>query len=355
MVIFLKRIIYFLVLIFCFLFPLVKLKQDEIIIPTATLEKIYAKSIIVMEPVSKRVLYEQNIHQRLLPASITKILTCITTLENFNLDDIITITKEDINTTGSRIYLEEGDMISVEDLLYGLMLSSGNDAAKTLANHYSDNEADFIYKMNEIAKKVKMTSSSFMNSSGLDETTKNYTTAYDMALLMSYCLENPFFCKIIKTKKHTADILNSEKKLYFHNKHRLINSSEHFIGGKTGYTKLAKRTLVSAFEKQNMRIIVVSFDLGNDFYIHDHLEKYFFEKYEMKKIINLVGLVDALAQYGTFNFKMKDLYFPISKYESQNDFSITIKEINEEYIKIDYNYKFEFVNSNRLYFERGKT
>lgn len=193
----------------------------------------YSESSIVLDKNTKRILYENNIHKKMLPASTTKILTCITALENYNLDDLILVTKDMLNVDGSSIYLEIGDVISVKDLLYGLMLCSGNDAASALSFHYSGNPNDFIYLMNQVAKKINMKNSIFENPHGLDSTSKNITTVYDMALLMSYALENETFREIAKTKSYNPKIA-SGKQMYFTNKHRLIKSETNVTGGKTG-------------------------------------------------------------------------------------------------------------------------
>lgn len=190
-------------------------------------------SSIVMDQRTKRILYENNSNKRMLPASTTKILTCIVAIENYDLDSLVIIKKEMLQVEGSSIYLEVGDVITVRDLLYGLMLRSGNDAAMALAYHYSGEYSDFIYLMNEKAKELKMTSSTFENPHGLDSDSKNYTTVHDMALLMSYALNNHVFREITSCKSYNPTILTG-KKMYFNNKHKLILSNELVTGGKTG-------------------------------------------------------------------------------------------------------------------------
>lgn len=170
-----------------------------------------SKSSIVMDVTTKRVLYQNNIHERMLPASTTKILTCITAIEHYQLDDFVVINSDVLKTEGSSIYLEVGDVISIKDLLYGLMLCSGNDAANALALHYSGNMQDFIFLMNETAKKIGMYDSTFENPHGLDTTTKNYTTTYDMALLMSYAMKNETFKTITSTKDYHPTIISGKK------------------------------------------------------------------------------------------------------------------------------------------------
>lgn len=192
-----------------------------------------SKSMIAIDAINNNILYEKNIHQKMLPASLTKVLTAIVAIENYELEDYVIINYDMINVEGSRIYLEVGDIISVKDLLYGLMLYSGNDAALALAYHYSGNLDDFIYLMNQTAKKIKMNNSVFYNPHGLDEKNQNLTTSYDLAILFSYCLKNNTFRNITGTKNYKCEIY-SNRILSFRNKHRLIHSSPFATGGKTG-------------------------------------------------------------------------------------------------------------------------
>lgn len=232
-----------------------------------------AESCVVMDANNNEILYQNNPHKKLLPASITKILTCITALELYPIDDYVYIDYDMINTIGSRIYLKIGDYIKVEDLLYGLMLNSGNDAAKALALHYSKIEEDFIKQMNKLAKKIGMVNSVFKNSSGLDNETSNITTAYDMAILTSYSLNNDNFIKFFGTKKYYTKL--DDRTLYYHHKHRLVQNYDFVLGGKTGYTERAGRTLVTVFEEGDKKIIVVTFNSHNDWQIHLNFGRHF--------------------------------------------------------------------------------
>ena len=162
------------------------------------------RSTIVMDLDSGRILYEKEIHESRLIASITKIMTCIITLENTSLEDSIIVGDEVLDIYGTNIYVQKGEVLTVEDLLYGLMLRSGNDAAMVLANHVFSNYDMFIQKMNEKAISVGMKNTTFSNPHGLDEDTQNYSTAYDMALLAQYAFQNPIYRKIIATKKYNT-------------------------------------------------------------------------------------------------------------------------------------------------------
>lgn len=236
-----------------------------------------SQSSIVMNMKNNEILYQNNINQKMLPASTTKILTCITAIENYDLNDLVVVDKKSLNVEGSKIYLEDGDVISINDLLYGLMLCSGNDAANIIANHLSGISDDFIVLMNNLKDKIGMKSSLFNNPHGLDSENKNITTVYDMALLMSYAMKNETFKKITSTRTYNP-VIASGKKMFFKNKHKLIQNFEYATGGKTGFTKLARRTLVTSFMKDNIEIVVVTFNCGDDFYLHEKLANYYLNK-----------------------------------------------------------------------------
>lgn len=243
-----------------------------------------AASAILLEKDSKRVLYGKNIDERRLTASIAKIMTAIVAIEHGDLEKWCLVDEVATRQTGSSLYLELGDRVRLIDLLYGLMLRSGNDAAYLIAANVGRGYDDFIYLMNETAKKIGMKSSSFSNPSGLDEDSANYSTAYDMALLMAYALNNKLFRKIAGAKKYVAKT-GEGKTMYFVNKHRLILSLDYVTGGKTGYTTSAKRTLVTSAKKDGMEIIVVTFNCGNDWQVHKNLLEYGFNNYKIATVI----------------------------------------------------------------------
>ena len=223
---------------------------------------------VLMESHTKRVLYEKNAHIQRPVASISKIMTAIIAIENVNLDDYVVVSKEATEQIGSSLYLRLGEEITIRDLLYGLMLRSGNDAAYLIAEYVGGNIDNFVYLMNEKAKELGLRNSTFENPSGLDEDSKNISTAYDMALITKYAMDNPLFRKITNTIRYRAQTKDGTIYLW-HNKHRLINRYDYIIGGKTGYTKLAKRTLVSVGNKDDLELIVVTLNSGDDW--NDHL------------------------------------------------------------------------------------
>lgn len=252
------------------------LNNSKTITTTAVLPSVTSESCIVMNIDTKEIYYQKGINKLMLPASLTKVLTTITALEYMDLKKYYLIKKEYLLIEGSKVYFEENDLVFGLDLLYGVMLRSGNDAANIIANCYGIKYNDFIIKMNELAKKIGLTSSSFNNPTGLDELDANYTTAYDLALLMSYAMQNKIFYEIVNTKKYRFTTANNQYLLI--NKHKLIHENNYFIGGKTGYTKKAKRTLISCFEKYQTRIVVVTLNASNDWELHQEIAEYFFNK-----------------------------------------------------------------------------
>ena len=246
---------------------------------------IYADSYILIEKESKRILAGVRYNEKLLPASITKILTCIVAIENGELDQYYKVEKDVVLQSGSSIYLELGEEVKLIDLLYGMMLRSGNDAAYMISNVVCDSYNEFINLMNKKASDIGMRNSIFKNPSGLDDESENYSTAYDMAILMSYCLENETFRKITNTDVYSFK--NKEgKSRTFSNKHKLVKGYDYITGGKTGYTKKAKRTLVTSALKDGMELIAVTFNCGDDWNVHMKLFDYGFNNYKMIKIVD---------------------------------------------------------------------
>lgn len=290
-----------------------------------------AESMIVMDMRTKRVLNGYQSNKKMLPASITKILTCITCIEHYDIDGIVVVGEEVLQSEGSSIYLKIGDVITVRDLLYGLMLCSGNDAAIVLAYHYNQNMDDFIYLMNQTAKKIGMNDSNFENPSGLNNDTKNVTTAYDMALLMSYAMKNETFRKITSTKDYKANLFTN-KTMYFHNKHRLLQENKEVIGGKTGYTKEAHRTLVTCFKKEEFEIVVVTLNCSNDWDFHEKLAQKAFYDYDLKQVISKIDLFFSTLTIGKINVQKEDLLVPTKKEEK-----LDVKLLyDDQYVQIMY-------------------
>ena len=243
-----------------------------------------ARSAILMDMDSNKILYEKNINEQRSVASISKIMTAVVAIESGKLDDKVTIGRE-INTSyGSGIYIKEGEVLTLRDLLYGLMLRSGNDAAIAIATYVGGNSTNFVKLMNDKAKKIGMNNTVFNNPSGLDQEKGNYSTAHDMAILASYAMKNNEYKKITSTKKY---VLKTNKNVYsWINKNKLLSLYKYTTGGKTGFTEIAKRTLVSTASRDNMNLVVVTLNDGNDWQDHQNLFEYGFNNYTNLKILN---------------------------------------------------------------------
>lgn len=285
--------------------------------------------VILMDQDSGRILYSKNINKEKLIASTTKIMTALLAIESNQLDDVLTIDESILKAYGSCIYIELGEEISLRDLVYGLMLRSGNDAALAIANHLGGLEY-FVKKMNDKAQSIGMTQTLFINPHGLDEDKSNTSTAYDMALLTKYANKYEEYKKIVGTKKY---IVKTNYKTYsWTNKNKLLTSYKYTTGGKTGYTEKSKRTLVTTASRNNLNLIVVTLDDGNDWNTHKTLYEYGFSKYNNYRILNKSTFSVESDYYKEDLYILNDYYYPLTTSETNN---ITIK-IKLEKIK---NYK----------------
>lgn len=227
-----------------------------------------ASSAILIEQESGRVLYAQNADEERLIASITKIMTAVVALEHGKPDMLYTVTAEDM-AEGSSMYLKPGDQLRLEELLYGLMLVSGNDAALAVAHCVGGSVKAFVELMNDTAEELGMDHSHFMNPNGLDAD-GHYSSARDMAVLTAYAMDNQDFKRIVST----ASVTIGERYLTNHNK--LLRRCEGCIGVKTGFTKAAGRTLVSAAARDGMTLVCVTLNDGDDWNDHMSLLDYGF-------------------------------------------------------------------------------
>ncbi len=243
-----------------------------------------AHEYVLMDMTTGRVLAGKNYNTPMLIASITKIMTCLLAVESKKLEEVVTVDEVIKDSYGSGIYIEVGEEIKLRDLLYGLMLRSGNDAALMVAEYVGGNVEKFVAKMNEKAKEIGMTNTIFVNPSGLDNTDSgNYSTAYDMALLTRYAMQYQDYREIVKTKKHTV---KTNKKTYvWHNKNKLLNE-DYITGGKTGYTEKARRTLVSTASSDHMNLVVVTIKDSDDWNTHKSLYAYAFENYQTYQVVH---------------------------------------------------------------------
>lgn len=250
-----------------------------------------ATSAILVDADSGRVLYEQNADREMLIASTTKIMTALVAIREGTLSDMVVVSREAALTEGSSMYLSEGEELSLETLLYGLLLCSGNDAAVAIADHVGGSQAGFVQMMNDMARELGMEHSSFANPNGLDAE-GHYSTARDMARLAAAALDNPTLLRIASTK--TATI--GGRTMNNHNK--LLGYMDNCIGLKTGYTKAAGRTLVTCAEQNGQRLVAVTLQDGNDWADHQALYAYGFAKYPAVRAASLGEVLDYAAVQG---------------------------------------------------------
>ena len=270
---------------------------------------------IVIEKTSGRVLYEQNSTKKAYMASTTKILTAICVIENFDIKKQITVPKECVGVEGSSVYLLDGEVYTVEDLLYGLMLRSGNDCAETLAISLSGSIENFAKLMNSTAKKAGASMSNFVNPHGLHDD-NHYTTAYDLALITRYALNNPTFAKISSCKSYTATEITSNAKRNWVNKNKILSSYDGATGVKTGFTKKAGRCLVSSAKRGDLELICVVLNEPNHYGVTKSLFDDAFSKFSLVKLIDAKKFNYSLPNKDKskyYKLKIdKDFIYPIS-------------------------------------------
>lgn len=250
-----------------------------------------AEKAILLDAVSGKVLYEKNADSQSLIASTTKIMTALIICEQCNVLDRMRIPKEAVGIEGSSMYLQEGEILTIQELLYGLMLRSGNDAAVALAIYCGGTVEGFAQLMNDKARALGMKDSHFVNPNGLDAP-EHYASARDLATLAAYAIENPIFRKTVSAKS----IKIGERYLANHNK--LLWRLDGADGVKTGYTKAAGRILVSSATRQGRRLIGVTINAPDDWNDHCHLLEDGFKRFQVARIITKGDCVGAVEIAG---------------------------------------------------------
>lgn len=246
-----------------------------------------AKSHILMDADTGRVISAKQEHSRSLIASTTKIMTAVVVLEQCDITDQIVISPEAVGIEGSSLYLKAGERMSISDLLFGMMLHSGNDAAVALAIACSGSVLKFVETMNSRAEELGLEHTHFENPNGLDGK-EHYSTAYDLALLTRYALKLPHFQEIVSKK----EVKIGNRALRNHN--RLLWMMDGIIGVKTGYTKAAGRILVSAARQNGRTLIAVTICDGNDWHDHMQLFSFGYSLYERRRIISSGQIIGRL-------------------------------------------------------------
>ena len=237
-----------------------------------------ARQAVALEPVTGRHLFEREPAARARMASTTKIMTALLICEQCNVLDRMRIPKEAVGIEGSSMYLQEGEVLTLQELLYGLMLSSGNDAAVALAIYCGGTVEGFVARMNDKARILGLKDTHFANPNGLDAP-DHYSSAADLAALGAYAMENPIFAKTVSTKTVQA----GGRALRNHNK--LLWQVEGAEGVKTGFTKSAGRTLVSSASRQGRRVVAVTLDAPDDWRDHTSLLNEGFAQYQVKRVV----------------------------------------------------------------------
>lgn len=255
---------------------------------------ISAKAAVVMDVKTGRVLYSINSEQKLPMASTTKIMTVLVAIETGRLNETVTVSRNAVNVEGSSIYLKEGERITVEELLYAIILRSGNDAATAVAEHLGGSVESFAQMMNHKAEEIGAKNTSFANPHGLDNP-EHYTTAYDLALITSYALKNPKFAEIVNTKHKTiSGPPDVEWNRSMMNKNKMLWEYEGGDGVKTGFTKKSGRCLVASATRNNWQLCSVVLNCGPMWEESGALLDYCFNNYSQQKIVDCNELYQYL-------------------------------------------------------------
>ncbi len=299
-------------------------------IPVVNANTSSASSYTLMDSTTGRVLVSKDMNSRRLIASITKIMTSTIAIESGKLDDVVEVDDSILKAYGSGIYIEVGEHITLRDLLYGLMLRSGNDAANAIAVYVGGNIDNFVKMMNDKAKEIGMKNTTFNNPSGLPIPEGNYSSTYDMALLTKYAMQYEEYRNIVKTKKYKV---TTDKKTYVWNNKNKLLKYDYITGGKTGYTEESGRTLVSTASIDDMNLIVVTIRDSDDWNTHIDLYNYAKDNYIGYRVLNknkfkVYG--DSYYKNDTFYIK-NDIYIPLRKEEKKSLISHIILEKKNNY------------------------
>lgn len=273
-----------LILIIMFIISLVGINFSETF-------NLSGNNYILMEESSARILVENNAYDEMPMASTTKIMTALLAIELGDLEEYVDITEDSIGVIGSSIYLEKGEKIKLKDLIYGLMLRSGNDASVAIAIHISGTVDEFVREMNSRVKEIGANNTNFENPHGLHDK-NHYSTAYDMALITREALLNQEFSTIWASKSYTSE---RSKNNHFVNKNKTLWEYDGGDGGKTGYTSNSGRCLVSTAIRDNMRLIAVNLNASDWFNDNYKLFNHGFENYNLYTLYSKGQLLKKIA------------------------------------------------------------
>ena len=243
--------------------------------------EISAKSAFVYDLTTDKILFEKNLAEKLPMASLAKIMTSIIALENYKEDDKVKVRKEDLVGENS-MGLSNGEVLTVEELLYGLILPSGNDAAEALARNYSGGRQEFIKAMNNKAKSLGLSSTNFTNPTGLEGDGRQYTTVYDLLVITKHAMRFELFRKVVSTFEYSIEQTRNHKAFYFQNETNLLTSYPGVKGVKTGYTEEAGLCLVTYLDYHGHEIIGIILGSNN-------------RREEMKELLDYSLIIQGIA------------------------------------------------------------
>lgn len=286
-------------------------------------ENISASHAVLLEAESGNIVYSKDAYTRASMASTTKIMTGLLAIEYGDMDKVVTVPKEAVGIEGSSIYLKEGEKLSLSDLVYALMLESANDAAVAIAITVGGSVEQFVNMMNIKAKQLGLDDTHFTNPHGLDNK-EHYTSAYDLARLAKYAMDNPVFEEITSTKKKVIPLDNDGSRVLI-NHNKLLRMYDGTIGVKTGYTSKSGRCLVSCAEREGVRLICATIDAPNDWNDHKNILDIGFSEYEH---IVLAEAGDYTLSLNCINSKDGDLL--CTNYEG---LSLTVKRDQKNNIR----------------------
>lgn len=244
-----------------------------------------AEGAALIDVESGRILYSKNGTKKMRIASLTKTMTAIVAIEMGKLDAQVTVPPQAVGVEGSSIYLKNGEKLTLEELLYGLMLRSGNDAAVTIATHIGGSVPGFTYLMNEKAAMIGMEHTNFTNPHGLDDSNQHYSTPEDMARLSAYALHNPVFRQIVSTKVKDISWEGEQWDRRLLNKNKMLHLYNGADGVKTGYTKLAKRCLASSATRDGRQLAAITLNASDDWNDSAKLMDWGFSNYPLQELV----------------------------------------------------------------------
>lgn len=237
--------------------------------------EVSARAAVLISAQTGELLFEKNAHEKLPMASTTKIMTSVLTMEAGTPNQVVQVSSDMVAVEGTAIGLKAGDLVSMQTLVYGMLLESGNDAANVAAYAVAGSKENFAARMNEKARQLGMQNTAFVTPSGLDAE-GHYSTAYDMALLGAYCIKNPDFRHICSLKTARVSYGNPPNTHTLSNHNKMLSYYDGAIGIKTGFTKKSGRCLVSAAQRDGIVLVAVTLNAPNDWSDHTRLFDYGF-------------------------------------------------------------------------------